>query len=58
VNTLARWAISPLLRVGLLTLGESDQFVLETVSLTEAGQARYDDLGRYKQRQEEPALTE
>ena len=44
-----------LVRVGLLSIGEPDPLGLETVSLTEAGQARYDELCRFKRQREEPA---
>jgi hypothetical protein len=44
-------------RRGLLTVGEPDQLGLETVSLTEAGQSRYDELRRYQRQQEEPAQS-
>ena len=44
-----------LLRVGLLTLDQPDQLRLETVSLTDAGQARYNELCRSKRQQQEPA---
>ena len=40
-----------LVRVGLLTVDPPDQLGLETLSLTEAGQARYEQLCEYQRQQ-------
>lgn len=40
-----------LVRVGLLTVGQPDQLGLEMISLTEAGQARYEQLCEYQRQQ-------
>jgi hypothetical protein len=46
-----------LVRFGLLSISEADALGLETISLTEVGQARYEQLCKYRRQQAEPALT-